>query len=202
MNREQYLQKAALIISKALLTPQLKLPKLDPQSYRVTCGLSERSRSVAGQCFARAASDNHINEIFINPSIDDTDAVLSVLATQVARATRDGAPAPLNALAGIGVQHSTTHAPKGSPAFMVFDLVKESLGQYPHAALRKGKKDGTRQVKLDHSCGAVWRMSATQAMTASHCPVCGTSETYAINVLQGTQASPEFTGSLLEFKAQ
>jgi hypothetical protein len=47
------------------------------------------------------------------------------------------------------------------------------MGTYPHAALHKGKRDGTRQRKCGcYKCGAIWRASIKWVDQMDSCPCC------------------------------
>ncbi len=188
-SRDVWLSKAAQLIYDTLLAPAgFPDPNQSGNGYRVTCGLSQGSRNVRSQCYGIDASDDRVNEIFISPELDDSRQVLLELTWQLSRACDEKARTRYSKLADafnlVQVEGHVMTGTTQTPDYdlnMVLDLVEQALGAYPHAALRKPPKDGTRQLKVEcNDCTAIWRSSAKWVRLMSQCPCCG-----SINIATG-----------------
>lgn len=159
--REDYLCSAAELISEYHLAEASLAP--ESGSYRIACGFARGRQRKELAVFKREQSEAGLNEIFISPYVDDTDAVLTLLAKGLATAARD-------------CSHAGTQARDQAAILGIEKTLKQvrmSVGDYPHAAVKKPATGGTRQLKCECSdCGAIWRTSQKWVESVVACPCC------------------------------
>ncbi len=114
-----------------------------PAKLHVSVGFGGNSRAesknVLGTCWARRASADEVNHIFISPELADTARVLDVLLHELIHAADDcehghkGAFAEAATRLGLEGKMTATTASIGLAAEMI--TLAETLGEYPHGAL-------------------------------------------------------------------
>jgi hypothetical protein len=169
-NREQWLAEAVTI-----MTPHFKKAGYEVPKVRVSCGWpSSRglnsSKAAIGECWDKSAAEDKVAQIFISPRIKQSAAeILPVLAHEVCHAVVGNAEGHNKVFGkcarGIGLTGKLTATVPG-PEFLetATEWVKQTLGEYPHSALRPSgrpvKKQTTRMVKCEcKACGYVVRTS-------------------------------------------
>lgn len=114
-----------------------------PEKVRVSVGFGGNTRAesanVLGVCWARRASEDGVNQIFISPELNDTARILDVLLHELIHAADDcehqhkGAFAEAATRLGLEGKMTATVASIGLAAEMI--VLAEELGTYPHGAL-------------------------------------------------------------------
>jgi hypothetical protein len=178
ITREQWLEIAVKEV--ALANPSIEFPPV-----KVSCswpgGGSARKR--IGECWARAASQAKINEMFISPKLEDPARVVSVLVHEMAHAIDDcksGHKAPFVKIGkSLGLEGKPTQMELPTAlAAALANAVIAKAGAFPHRRLDMSnrKKQSTRMLKCEcGDCGAIFRMSAkvlAMAEDGLSCPVC------------------------------
>ena len=129
-----------------------------PDSIRVACGWSKRAGKGIGWCWKQSASSDKTSEIQISPEIDDATKVLATLVHELIHAHDDGeskhAGEFKRVAVAIGLEGKMTATVAGSSLQgRLSELVKNTLGQYPHAAINPAlstiPKQSTRMIKLE-----------------------------------------------------
>jgi SprT-like family len=190
LTREQWLQHAVSMIRTDMESLGVTIPPV-----KVSCswpgGGSAQKR--IGECWPRAASQAGINEIFISPKIEAGERVVGILAHELAHAVDDCAHGHGAAFAAIGAQMGmigkpTQVAPHEAVCEAWNAVMEAAHGAYPHAVLDKSmspvKKQGTRMLKCECGCGAVWRLTQKvidMVEGAMSCPACHGDESITIN---------------------
>lgn len=128
-------------------------------------GVSSKQKTI-GQCWTREASDAKINEIYINPCIDDSIKVLDILAHELVHASDNcesghrGFFARVARAIGLEGKLTATHA--GEALADDLKAIIDQIGEFPHSKLNPSigiKKQGTRLIKIGCDCGVIGRMS-------------------------------------------
>lgn len=140
----------------------------------------ERNGKVIGQCFTAAGTKDGIKHVFISPRLSHPVEVLSTLLHELVHAADDcehqhkGPFVKAIRACGLAGKPTATYAAKGTPLYATLRWVAESIGEYPHSALRPGSKtptQSTRMLKLTcDSCGYVVR--TTQKWLDEGLPTC------------------------------
>jgi len=161
-----------------------------PTDVKVSCSFPSRgglakSKRTIGQCWARAASDANVNEVFISPTLDDSVLVLDVLTHELIHAIDDvehghGKAFRDMALA-VGLTGKMTSTVAGEELTEKLKAIHAELGDFPHSKIdaTQRKKQTTRMVKVecdDICCGFKFRASrsAIADMIIFDCPTgCG-----------------------------
>ena len=182
--REEWLNAAAMIMHLgSLQTPNITTDR----KFRVSCGLPSRgafaSKRRVGECWHEVCSSDHVNEIYISPTLDDPLQAFAVLMHELCHVI-----AGLDAGHGKGfskVAHAIGLTGRMREATMSEETAAWAagrivlLGDYPHGALT-GKEDPTRKKQgvrlLKASCPGcdytfrITRLHAEKGLPA--CPVC------------------------------
>jgi hypothetical protein len=156
-----------------------------PERVRVSVGFPSRGgvgsrKRTIGQCWPKAAADDGVGQIFISPLLAEPVHVLDVLAHEALHAAVGTACGHRGAFVrgckAIGLTNGKpTQASAGPELRARLEAIAESLGPYPHAALKaKGrvKKQTTRMLKASCACGYIIRLSRTWAergLPTCHC---------------------------------
>ena len=195
--REAYLSEAAGLILDDLIMPFIESESLiNPATgacyvrpdYRVSVGFPKHSRGgkAVAVCFSKEASTNGMNEIFINPEIDDPIEVLSAVTHELIHATDDLRSGHRHFFAAVarsvGLEGPLTATFAGDALKATLEEYVAMLGSFPHNRMvmdRAHKKGTTRQLKVECDwllCGFMFRTSQAQMdkMMSSHrrCPAC------------------------------
>jgi len=186
-DREAWLTEAAQLLLDDLITPVVEAKGYTYQRppIRISVGFPKHTRGgkAIAVCFARAASTDGVNEIFVNPEIDEPEQVLGTLAHELVHAYDDcesGHQHFFAAIArGIGLEGKLRSTEPGLDLRKRLAAYHELLGKYPHSRMNTDvthKKGGTRQLKVTCTgCGFIFRTSAKWAAhidDGSTCPVC------------------------------
>jgi len=193
--REQYLTEAANLILDDVIMPVVEAKGFDYQrpTFRISVGFPKHSRGgkAIAVCFSRAASSDGVNEIFVNPEIDDPIRVLDCTAHELIHAVDDCQSGHRNFFAkvarGIGLEGKLTATVAGPELRSTLEQFASLLGAFPHHRMhadRTHKKGATRMLKVQCSeCGFHFRTSAAQAsmIPAAHqCPACAAHSSLAL----------------------
>lgn len=178
--REEWLQAAAA----ALRNPMSELTGLAlPERVRIGVGFPRQGQrsTVQGQCWSASASADGAPEITIRLTITEPVTALAVLLHELIHAADDnrskhgGAFARAHRLVGF-VGTATESEPSQALRGQLTTLA-EALGEYPAATLDldKGsgpKKQSTRMIKFECSCGFVFRTTEkwAQGRVCLDCP--------------------------------
>jgi hypothetical protein len=179
--REQWLNAAVELFRPLFINhPQGDIPR----NLRVSCrwpskrAFAKTNRRI-GECWDSAASADDTHKIFISPYLWYGPRVLDVLAHELVHTcvgVKAGHKKPFIALAkAIGLKGKMTATAAG-PSLKAFCITMAgALGDYPHKMLDKQmingeKKQGTRMLKLECSCGYVVR--TTQKWIDVGLPTC------------------------------
>lgn len=158
MNREQYLNEAARIVSERLFKPNgYSVPKniRYSTSFPSNRAIGAKNKTI-GQCWADSASDDNHFEIFISPLISDKQQVLGTLIHEIVHATvglEHGHKGAFKQCAlAVGLEGKMTATNLSDETFKQIDSL---IGEYPHAKLNASsiKKQSTRMKKAICSCG-------------------------------------------------
>jgi hypothetical protein len=135
------------------------------------------ARKRIGECWPRGRSNDKVNEIFLNPIMQDLPTILHILVHEAIHAADDCASGHKGFFARIarkvGLEGPLTATHAGPVLKARLAQVIEAMPPFPHGGLTLGgKKQTTRMVKHEcHECGAIWRMAAKWEVTT--CPCCG-----------------------------
>ena len=169
LNREEWLTEISEQLIVDLFLPVTDIR--DSMRLKLSVGFPPGCKpdtSVIGVCFASIASDDGFNEIFINPRISDSMAVLEVLVHELVHAIDDcqsGHKGEFSRIArAVGLEGKMT-ATNANPELR--DKLRVYIDQYgdiPHAAINYNarKRQTNRQKKVWCGCGFVFRTSASQ----------------------------------------
>lgn len=184
--REAFLTEAAALILDERIMPAVgsEFPRPD---FRISVGFPKHSRggkSIA-VCFVREVSTDNVNEIFINPEIDDPALVLECVAHELIHAVDNAASGHrgffkriATRIGLVGPMKSTTAGPELA-SYLASCL--SLLGEYPHRRMdidSAHKKGGSRMLKLEcvHGCGFICRTTqkwVNEMTLPAACPACG-----------------------------
>ena len=179
-DREAWLTEASNLILDDLIMQFCE--GYDRPQFRISIGFPKHSRGgkAIAVCFAKAASTDGVNEIFINPEIDDPIKVLEANVHELIHAVDDCQSGHLNFFArtarAVGLEGKLTATFAGDELKARLEGYAELLGQFPHNRMNTSKvhkKDGTRQLKIEcGDCGMIFRASRKWAVKAHTCPCC------------------------------
>jgi hypothetical protein len=150
-----------------------------------TSGGARAASKVIGECYHPGHASDGVRSIIISTGagLPDAEAVAAVLTHELAHAALDagvGHKAPFVKLVrALGLEGKATATVAGDAWRAWAGPVLAALGDYPHSTLTAGetgkKKQSTRMLKAECSCGYVVRLSAKWA--AAGLPICGACET-------------------------
>lgn len=190
-DRESWLTEAANLMLDDIIMPVVDASDYDYErpNFRISVGFPKHTRGgkAIAVCFVREVSTDGVNEIFINPEIDNPVEVMSSMAHELIHAVDDCASGHQNFFAyvarkiGLEGKLTSTHAGESLEAKLV--EYSDLLGAFPHSrmSIEKGrKKQTTRQIKVscqNSDCGFIFRTSQTQieklfSNPHATCPAC------------------------------
>ncbi|HUW44519.1 MAG TPA: hypothetical protein VMW50_01865, partial [Dehalococcoidia bacterium] len=155
-DREAWLTEASNLILDDLIMNQC--PGFERPSFRISIGFPKHSRGgrAIAVCFKKEASSDGVNEIFINPEIDDAVQVLESVAHELIHAVDNCESGHRNFFArvarAIGLDGKFTATFAGADLKGVLESYSVLLGKFPHQKMQMAavhKKDGTRQLKVE-----------------------------------------------------
>ena len=185
INRQEWLDKAIILLMAEFKPEGLKLPR-----YRATIGLPSSgafgiAKRTIGQCFYPECSSDKTTEIMISPTQDKPLDILEVTAHEMVHATLGagfGHGPKFKKLANsIGLVGKMTATEAGPDFVKRTKLILKTLGPLAHKKLDVTigrKKQTTRMIKVecsDDSCGMVFRTSNKWVVEADNnfdCPIC------------------------------
>lgn len=136
ITREAWLHSAIEILRPRFIEAGLPIPEKIHVSVGFSFGAKAESGIVLGQCWARRASADEVNHIFISPELADTARVLDVLIHELIHAGDDvehghkGLFAEVATRLGLEGPMTATTASIQLAAEMM--CLAETLGEYPH----------------------------------------------------------------------
>ena len=186
MNRETWLWEMTKQLKTKVFKPagiDLNLKKIKVSvGFPVSGGARSKNKTI-GMCFKRSLSRANVNEIFINPCLDEKHItkVAGVLVHELIHAVDDcksGHKGEFRRMAiACGLQGKMTATSESDSLKEIIYEIEEKIGKYPHRALdyTNRKKQSTRNLKIectntDHDPYFV-RMSRTMYEKAA--PLCG-----------------------------
>ena len=190
ITREEWLIQSADIITDTIICQAAdKLGvDYDLEKFRVSIG-NPQSKGALGECWAKKASSDGYNEIFITPHVDDSAKILATLVHELIHAADDLKSGHQHFFAQmarecglVGKLTATTAGTRLNEQLL--DIV-DALGDIPHSKLssthRVKKSQTTRMLKVECShCGFHFRASRTQIdkITIHACNACDHPEGY------------------------
>jgi len=158
MNRETWLWEMVKQLKLRVFKPAgiaLDLTNIKVSvGFPATGGARNRNRTI-GVCYASHVSTAKYNEIFINPTLDDTVRVTGVLVHELIHAIDDCKHGHMGVFRKMAIACGLTGkmtATTESDALIakINDIVKV-IGKYPHKRLdyTNRKKQGTRNLKIE-----------------------------------------------------
>lgn len=195
--RESWLEQAIDIFRPRFIEVGLPLPDQVHVSVGFAYGARQENGQVLGQCWARQASDDGVNHLFISPELGDTFDVLETLLHELIHAADDCTSGHkgefAKAATRLGLRAPMTFTPSSPEVEAELVLIAIELGEYPHGALHPVKarapvpvgapeppkmhsgpaKQGTRMIKVAcPTCGYTVRLTRRWLdMGAPICPV-------------------------------
>jgi hypothetical protein len=137
--RESWLESAVDIFRPRFIEVGLPLPELIHVSVGFAYGARQENGKVLGQCWARQASDDGANHVFISPEIGDTFDVLETLLHELIHAADDCKSGHkgefAKAATRLGLLSPMTFTPASPEVQAELLLIAVELGDYPHGAL-------------------------------------------------------------------
>lgn len=164
----------------------MPLPERIHVSVGFGFGSRAESKEIGGQAWARRASADGVNHVFISPSIADPTQVLSTLVHELIHVADDCASGHKGTFAEaaklLGLEGPMTATVPGAELAESMEQLAEALGTYPHSALSTNgaatpdndpdsegtPEDGTEPEKL-HSGPS----KQGTRMKKVVCPACG-----------------------------
>ncbi len=168
--REEWLEKAIDALAKRVFIPAgCPLPPIKVAiGFPSGKGVSKKRR-VVGQCWPRKASDDGLNQVFLNPTLTSAEQFVDVLAHELVHAVDDCRSGHkgefLTIRKSVGLTKGIPSAASAGPELLAtIDEVCRGLGPLPHATLHtvdNEKKQGTRLLKVEcFACGYTCRITA------------------------------------------
>jgi hypothetical protein len=148
LTREAWLHAAVDVLRPRFAEVGMPLPKNLHISVGFGYGAKRESAQILGQCWAKVASEDGVNHLFISPELDDTARVLDVLIHELIHAADDcksghkGAFAEAATRLGLEGPMTATRASVALAAEMV--CLAETLGGYPHGRLMASARTRTK----------------------------------------------------------
>jgi hypothetical protein len=143
-----------------------------PKAVRISVGFSSkgaRSNRI-GECWAPAADEHGLSQIFVHPSLSDAGTVASVVVHELIHAAvgcdKAHGPAFRKPALALGLEGRMTATVPGADLVARLKPVLKELGTYPHGALKGGtssgpKKQTTRMLKCEcPECGYIARTTS------------------------------------------
>lgn len=191
-DREAWLTEAANLMLDDVIMPIVEAKYDDKYKrpvFRISVGFPKHSRGgrAVAVCFPVEASSDGVNEIFINPEIDDPIEVMDKMAHELVHAVDNCESGHQHFFAyvarKIGLVGRLTETVAGDKLRKTLTEYSDLLGAFPHHKMvmdKTHKKDGTRQLKVtchNRDCGFLFRTSAAQRSKLglsgeSRCPAC------------------------------
>jgi SprT-like family len=137
--REAWLHAAIEAFRPRFAEAGMPLPAKVHVSVGFSYGAKAESKTVLGECWARRASADGVNQIFISPLASDPAAMLATLLHELIHAADDcahGHKGPFAAAAArLGLEGKMTATVAGLALAAELIVLAAELGEFPHAAL-------------------------------------------------------------------
>ncbi len=202
LTREAWLHRAIGAFRPRFAGIGLPLPGRLHVSVGFGYGSRAESKYILGQCWARRASADGVNHIFLGPQEGDPAGMLVSLLHELIHAADDCASGHKGAFAGaatrLGFQGPMTQTPPGAGLAAEVITLAEALGPFPHAKLNLpaagvpapgqpggaaspdpgGKihsgpgKQGTRMIKLTAAACCGYTVRTTRRWLDQGYPLC------------------------------
>ena len=184
LNREAWLTSAAQIIKSNMLMPLLSTQEQEAAQHGFKVSIAPTKTKVLGSCWATAASEAGINEIFISAKENDSLMILATLTHEIIHHLDDCASGHKRFFAKvarkIGLIGKLTATQAGETLQLELYTIIDELGEIPHAALNSDnngiKKQKSRSIKIEcRACTFGFTASRTQLERLpanAQCPCC------------------------------
>jgi hypothetical protein len=137
--REAWLERAIDALRSRFDEVGLPLPERVHVSVGFGYGARKESPTILGQCWARSASADNINHVFISPELHDTAGVLGTLLHELIHVGDDCASGHkgrfAEAAVRLGLEGSMLATTPSVDLAAELMCLAETLGAYPHGAL-------------------------------------------------------------------
>lgn len=137
--RESWLESAVEILRPRFSTAGMPLPEKIHVSVGFGYGSRKENATILGQCWARVASVDHVNHVFISPELSVESAVLGVLLHELIHAADDCENGHKGAFAEtavkLGLEGKMTETLPSLELEAELITMAAVLGEYPHGAL-------------------------------------------------------------------
>lgn len=141
--RESWLEDAVETLRPRFAEIGYPLPERVHVSVGFGYGSKRENGVILGQTWAKRASEDEINHVFISPEVNDTALVLGILIHElihVALDCEDGHRARFaEAATRLGLEGKMTEALPGDMLSFELIAMAAALGDYPHGALQASK---------------------------------------------------------------
>lgn len=188
--REGWLHRAIEIYRARFTEVGYELPEKIHVSVGFSFGSKQESLHTRGCCWARAASVDEVNHIFISPALADTAQVLLTLLHECIHAALDCEDGHRKRFAEIatrfGFEGSMTSSQAGLDLGLELITLAETLGEYPHGQLRVGTPvPVTPGVPVPvGGGGGAWITSAGKAQRNRYHKVICPADGYTVRIAQ------------------
>jgi hypothetical protein len=139
ITREEWLHKAIEAFRPKFEAIDFPIPAQIHVSVGFGYGAKRESGTILGQCWARCASDDGVNHIFISPEMNDSARVLDVLIHELIHAADDcksGHKGDFEKAAkALGLTGKMTATVASDELREAMTVLAEELGPYAHATL-------------------------------------------------------------------
>lgn len=164
-----------LVAAVGALTPLFEEVGETVPAMRVSVGWPGgrgQKNNVIGQAWARQAAADGVAQVFISPVLDDAVRVLDVLVHEMVHVVDGNESGHRGRFAriakAVGLEGKMTATVAGEALKeRLGEIIEDTLGAYPHAALRSGeegapKKQTTRMLKVECSEGSGYIVRMTR----------------------------------------
>ncbi len=179
--REEWLMRAAELL-------QEKYDLVIPGKYRVACGFPRGSKAAIGQCWSKVCSGDESTEMFISPFLESPVEVLATLLHEIIHAVvgidkKHGKVFKTEALR-VGLEGRMTSTYAGSALAEQLTEHAETLGEYPHSALKNGEKKARKERdNTTYTCPACgYTVQIAKKYAESGLPTCPCGEEFVSGV--------------------
>lgn len=177
-NRESWLQEAVGSLTDLFLFNDMPLPPVHVSTGWPSRGGTSTKRRVLGECWRPDVSEDGTSHIFINPMMDDTPQVLSVLTHELVHAWDGGESGHkgrfIDGAKAVGLTGPWTSTSAGPELVEYLTELEKGIGKYPHSKLTPSvqvKTQTTRMLKvICLSCG--YTVRTTQKWLDMGTPTC------------------------------
>lgn len=177
--RENWLENFTELARPAFKKAGYEIPK----NIRMSIGFTSQGKrgNRSGECWNYTVSNDETFEIFIKPTMDDSERIAGILTHELIHATigiAAGHSRPFVACArAMGLEGKPTVTTEGDKFREWATPILNKLGDIPHAEMKTGistiKKTATRMLKKEcNECGFIFRTTAKweDAAPVMRCP--------------------------------